>query len=158
FMTVWPTGVARPTASNLNFPAGRTEANSVTVKLGTGGKVDIYNESGSTDVIADVSGYFVGSDSIAPGGEYQPLDPIRILDTRTDGLGPLAFNEAVFLGRSFDFTSQGGPNFNPQIKAFVVTVTAVGPTAAGYLTAWDGGLNDLPPTSTLNFPKGANVP
>jgi hypothetical protein len=156
YITVYPTGVTRPTASNLNFPAGRTEANSVTVKLGTGGKVDIYNNAGSTQVIADVSGYFVGSDSIAPGGEYQPFDPIRLIDTRTDG-GPLASGDAVWVG--LDFNGDGtGPDVNAHIRAFAINVTAVGPTAAGYLTAWDGGLNDLPSTSTVNFPKGATVP
>lgn len=154
YLTVYPTGVTRPTASNLNFPKASTEANSVTVKLGTGGKVDIYHNTGSTQVIADVSGYFVGSDSIAPAGEYQPIDPIRLLDTRQPGTGgPLEFGGADFVGLHFD-----DPNIATHVKAFAVNVTAVGPTASGYLTAWDGGLNDLPSTSTLNFPKGATVP
>jgi hypothetical protein len=155
---VYPTGVTRPTASNLNFPAGRTEANSVTVKLGTNGQVDIYNNAGSTNVIADVSGYFVGSDTIAPQGEYQPFDPpIRLLDTRTpDGGGPLGFQDLLVDG--LDFNQQGGPDVNAHIRAFAINLTAVGPTASGYLTAWDGGLNDIPSTSTVNFPKGATVP
>jgi hypothetical protein len=157
FITAYPTGVTRPNASNLNFPAGRTEANSVTVKLGTNGQVDIYNNAGSTNVIADVSGYFVGSDSIAPGGEYQPFDPpIRLLDTRaTGGGGPLSFDQ--FLVAGLDFNG-GGTDVNAHIKAYAVNITAVGPTASGFLTAWDGGPNDIPSTSTLNFPKGATVP
>lgn len=158
YITVYPTGVTRPTASNLNFPAGRTEANSVTVKLGTNGQVDIYNNVGSTQVIADVFGYFVGSDSIAPGGEYQPIDPTRLIDTRTpDGGGPLAFGDAVFTGLNFN-TDGTGTDYNAHVRAFAVNVTAVGPTASGYLTAWDGGLSDRPSTSTVNFPKGATVP
>ena len=155
FITVYPTGVTRPTVSNLNFPKARTEANSVTVKLGTGGKIDIYNSAGSTQVIADVSGYFVGSDTIAPGGEYQPIDPIRLIDTRQPGQGPaLAPADKVFVGLDFNNTP-GDPNAH--VKAFAVNVTAVGPTASGYLTAWNGA-SALPATSTLNFPKGATVP
>ncbi|MDP8988341.1 MAG: hypothetical protein M3N11_08355, partial [Actinomycetota bacterium] len=57
-LTVWPTGSPRPVASNLNFTAGRTVANSVFVKTGTGGKVSIFNNSGSVHVIADVVGWY----------------------------------------------------------------------------------------------------
>ena len=47
YLTAFPTGVARPTASNLNFPPGWTGANAVTVPVGTGGQVDIYNHLGT---------------------------------------------------------------------------------------------------------------
>lgn len=60
FLTVFPTGTARPLASNLNFVAGQTIPNLVIVKIGTGGKVTLYNNLGSTVVIADVQGYFTG--------------------------------------------------------------------------------------------------
>src|SRR5262249_36297749 len=43
FLTVWPSLTNRPTASSLNFAAGFTGANSVTVPLGTNGQVDIFN-------------------------------------------------------------------------------------------------------------------
>lgn len=39
YVTVYPTGVPRPTASNINFPAGKTVANLVTVAVGTDGRV-----------------------------------------------------------------------------------------------------------------------
>src|SRR5262249_13089197 len=155
YVTVFPTGVTKPNASNLNFPANRTEANSVTVKLGASGKVDFYNNAGNTNVIADVTGYFAGDDTIAPGGEYQPFDPpLRLLDTRaTGGGGPLSPHGIVVDG--LNFNQQGGPDVNAHIKAFAINLTAVGPTASGYLTAWNGILNEQPSTSTVNFPKGA---
>jgi len=47
YLTVYPTGIPRPTASNLNFPAGWTGANSVTVPVGANGQVDIFNAAGN---------------------------------------------------------------------------------------------------------------
>ena len=48
----------QPTASNLNFVPGQTVANLVMVKVGTDGKVKIYNAAGQVHVIFDVVGYF----------------------------------------------------------------------------------------------------
>jgi hypothetical protein len=58
YLTVYPTGTARPLASNLNFVRGQTIPNLVIAKLGTGGQVTIYNNLGSTVVVADVQGWF----------------------------------------------------------------------------------------------------
>ena len=56
--TVFPAGVVRPLASNLNFAAGETVANLVIAKVGAGGKVSVYNAFGTADVIVDVMGWF----------------------------------------------------------------------------------------------------
>lgn len=58
YLTVFPTGTSRPLASNLNFVAGQTIPNLVIAKIGSGGKVTIYNNLGSTVVVADVQGWF----------------------------------------------------------------------------------------------------
>ncbi len=87
FLTAWPAGETRPLASNLNFSAGQTVPNLVVVKVGAGGKVSLYNSSGSTHVIADVSGWY-GASGAAVGSRYHPVAPSRLLDTRT-GLGAL---------------------------------------------------------------------
>jgi hypothetical protein len=58
YLTVYPTGTARPLASNLNFVAGQTIPNLVIAKIGSGGRVTIYNNLGSTVVVADVQGWF----------------------------------------------------------------------------------------------------
>jgi hypothetical protein len=60
FVTVWPSGTSRPMVSNLNTQPGNTQPNLVTVKLGANGKVSIFNSAGTTDVIADVAGYYRG--------------------------------------------------------------------------------------------------
>ncbi|KJY28793.1 hypothetical protein VR45_31520 [Streptomyces sp. NRRL S-495] len=51
-------GAPRPGTSNLNLLAGRTVPNHVTTPVGADGKVDVYNHVGSTDIIADLFGYF----------------------------------------------------------------------------------------------------
>ena len=55
---MWPAGRSKPTASSLNWAAGVTIPNAVTVKLGTAGKVSMFNLAGNVDVITDVAGWF----------------------------------------------------------------------------------------------------
>jgi hypothetical protein len=56
YLTVYPCGGEVPLASNLNFTAGDTRANLVTVRLGSNGEVCFYSY-GRTSVIADITGY-----------------------------------------------------------------------------------------------------
>jgi hypothetical protein len=60
YLTIWPAGTTRPVVSNLNFAPGAPVPNLVTVKLGSGGKVSIFNFAGTTHVLADVAGYYKG--------------------------------------------------------------------------------------------------
>ena len=59
FVSAYPDGTARPNTSNINFSAHQTLPNLVTVPV-VNGKVDLYNNSGTVDLLADVSGYFSG--------------------------------------------------------------------------------------------------
>ena len=56
FITVYPTGVGRPNASNLNYLVGQTVPNAVITRLGSSGSVCIYN-LGATHLVVDVAGY-----------------------------------------------------------------------------------------------------
>ena len=62
YLTVWPTGEPRPTASSINFATGQTVANLVIAKIGPAGSVSIWNSNdettGSVHVLADVVGGF----------------------------------------------------------------------------------------------------
>ncbi|GAA4263952.1 choice-of-anchor D domain-containing protein [Dactylosporangium darangshiense] len=157
YLTVYPAGVTRPTASSLNFPAGWTGANSVTVPVGTNGQVDIFNAAGNVHVIADVLGYYNAYDDTHPqvqasGGQYYPTQPVRLLDSRDPAFGgPLAPFEYVRI--PFNYTSKD----NFKIQALAVNITAVNPTMGGYVTAWNG-VGSPPTASTLNFTKGSVVP
>ncbi|MEH1124684.1 choice-of-anchor D domain-containing protein [Micromonospora sp. CPCC 206061] len=154
YLTAYPTGQSRPTASNLNYPKGWTGANSVTVPVGAGGKVDFYNHSGSTHVIADVVGFYAGSSSVmsslGTGNELIRTVPSRLMDTRTDGDGKLP--GGYWIRQAVDYGE-----WNSFIQAFAVNITAVSPGGHGYLSAWNGA-GDPPNTSTLNFSPGTTVP
>ncbi|MGD9996245.1 MAG: sulfatase-like hydrolase/transferase [Ilumatobacteraceae bacterium] len=74
FVTVFPAGVARPNASNLNYVTGQTVPNAVISRLGSDGTICLFN-SGSTHLIVDVTAYIVGSSPPGPGtacGEVAP--------------------------------------------------------------------------------------
>lgn len=57
-ITVWPHGAAQPTTSNLNLSPGRTVPNLVIVLVGPDGTIDLANNSGDVDLLADVVGFF----------------------------------------------------------------------------------------------------
>jgi hypothetical protein len=59
FLTVYPSGQGLPLASDLNFGPQETIANLDLVKLGSGGAIAVYNNQGSTDVVADVAGFYI---------------------------------------------------------------------------------------------------
>jgi len=58
----------------LNPSVGGAIANTITVGLGTDGKLDLYNGFGSVDLIADVSGYLLPGGDTAPHIEYDAIE------------------------------------------------------------------------------------
>ncbi|TMD48957.1 MAG: hypothetical protein E6I86_04935, partial [Chloroflexi bacterium] len=59
YLTVYPSGVSRPLASNLNFDAGQTVPNLVVVKVGADGNIVVFNGSnGTVEFIVDVTGWY----------------------------------------------------------------------------------------------------
>ena len=135
YITVWGDDTARPTASNLNFSPGQTVPNSVLAPVGANGKVDFFNGSlGTTQLLADVSGYYVGG-TPTTGGALQSVEPTRLLDTRLAGDTPLGTNEM----RPLKVTGATVPD---GASAVVLNVTVTQPTAGGYITVWGDGSSD----------------
>lgn len=58
FVTAWASGTARPFTSNLNLNGWQTASNASTPPLGADGNFRVYNAFGSTDILADLQGYF----------------------------------------------------------------------------------------------------
>jgi hypothetical protein len=66
FLTVSPTAPA-PVASDVNFVPGLIVANGDLAALSSAGSVNVFNHAGGTDVILDVSGYFVPAPTSVTG-------------------------------------------------------------------------------------------
>lgn len=150
---VYPASSAPPpTVSNLNVAAGATVANLVHVKVGDAGRVRLRNESGSVQLLADLSGYFRESAGDTTGGaSYVPVAPRRLLDTR-DERRPLIAGEVRRL--QVAGTSAGAP---ADATAVVLNVTAVGATRQTDIRVWPSRSSEPPTVSNLNPPPGRPV-
>ena len=154
FLTAWPTGRARPLASNLNYVTGQTVPNLVVVKVGDNGRISLYNNAGSAHVVADVAGWF-GVDGVAGASVYTSVVPARILDTRS-GVGAPAVPVGPASTLQVQVTGRGGVPATG-VAAVVLNVTATQPTATSFLTAWPTGL-PLPLAANLNYVPNLTVP
>lgn len=148
WLAAYPTGsrTSPPTWSNLDFAAGQTVSNLVTVQV-AGGKVSFYNGSGGTvQVIADLAGFY------GPGGlGFQPKSPVRVLDTRT---GTGAAKRPVASGTRLRLNLAG--KVPADTAAVVLNVTVTQPTGNGWLAAYPD-TTAKPGTSSLNFTRGQTV-
>ena len=153
FVTVWPTGISMTTTSSLNFVAGQTIPNAVIVRVGTGGKVSLYNGSGgAVHLVVDVSGYLRGGNP-SKAGAFGAVTPTRIADSRT----PLQLVGALGGSGTAELQISGqGPLPATGVAAVVLNVTAVSPTGGGYLTVWPSGIPRTA-TSSLNFQAGQTI-
>jgi hypothetical protein len=162
FLTVFPCGpTTQPNASNLNFTAGSTVPNAVTVRVGTLGRVCIYAGEFATDVIVDISGFYDGNLSAADLSGHTSVSPTRQVDTRAGQPANDAANKGkIFPGgvRQVNLKVNNGGILNTASGA-VLNVTAVDPEGAGYMTVFPGPCNQTPPNaSNLNYGPGQNVP
>ena len=153
YVTTWPAGEARPLASNLNFTPGQTVPNLVVVKVGAGGRVNLFNSAGTTHIVADVAGWY-GSYLASLGSNFKPLPPTRILDTRT-GLGGGPGKMGPGWPMDVQVTGRGGVPATG-VAAVVLNVTVTEPDAVSFLTAWPPHW-DRPLASNLNFGPGQTV-
>lgn len=149
YLQAWSAVGGPGTASVLNFAAGQTVSRSVVVPLDGLGRFAVANAgTGSSQLIADVTGYAVG-DGAAAAGDLVPLEATRLLDTRTAGGAPVAPGATVHI----PVVGHAGIG---SAAAVALQVTAVGGTSAGYLTTWSG-TGTLPGTSTVNYLRGQVV-
>lgn len=76
FLTVYPAGSARPTASSLNYVAGQTVANAVIATIGSGGAISIYSHFGQPNVVVDLTGWLADQSSTwGAAGTHHALTP-----------------------------------------------------------------------------------
>lgn len=136
YVTVYPCGSAVPGTSNLNFVAGQTVPNQVTVHVGDGGAVCAVTTA-ATHLIVDVDAAF----SAAGAALYQTVTPARLLDTRRGA--------RLTAGVPLELTVGGQAGVDADAVAVVLNVTVTQPARAGYVTVYPCG-SAAPLASNLN--------
>lgn len=147
YVSAWPAGQTRPSASILNWAKGGVVPNSTVLKVGTGGAIDIYNSAGSTNFTLDVSGYFGSS-----GQGMTVRSPARILDSRKS----IGLTGAWSAAQTRNLGVAGLAGVPPDASAVVLNLTATSGTASSYATAWPAG-SARPTASNLNWRTGQAV-
>ena len=160
YVSAFPTGGSVPLVSNLNLGAGDIRANLVTVKVGTGGKVTLFNAVGTVQLIADVAGYY---DASAPD-DFVPLTPTRIFDTRdgtynANGTAPIGAAAATSVQIAGTLTTSTGQVRVPaNADAAVFNLTGTSPSTSTYVSALTASPSQTPTISNINLRPGATVP
>ena len=156
YLSLWPTGQAKPLVSTLNSFGGIVVANAAIVPAGAGGAVSVF-VTNPTDVILDIDGYFDAAEG--PGAySFYPATPCRVADTRRPA-GPFG-GPSITARQSRDFDMPSGSCGLPATaKAYSLNVTVVPDPAVhylGYLTTWPAE-QPQPVVSTLNSWTGKIV-
>ena len=150
FMTVWPCGVARPLASNLNYVTGDVVPNGVIAPIGSNGKVCFFSQA-DTDLVVDVAGWFEGD-------AFVGATPLRLVDSReTSRVTPVAalvLKVADIAASTADGTATTIPL---NVGAVALNVTVVSPDAAGFVTVYPCDVA-RPLASNVNYTAGQIVP
>ncbi len=136
YMTAWPSDVARPVVSNLNYDVGNTIANSAVVRLPAAGTVDVFLYAPAQFAV-DVTGYFTETNGATEAGRFVPVDPVRVVDTRHGERG--AGDVVVPL-------PAGVPS---DARVLAVTLTSTQADGYGFLTAYPAG-SARPNASVVN--------
>jgi GH25 family lysozyme M1 (1,4-beta-N-acetylmuramidase) len=144
YVTVWPNGRPRPGVSNLNLVAGDVRPNLVTVQVGADRKVSLYNNAGSTNLLADLAGYYATDAT----GLYTAQSSLRVLDTRS-GAGALGPQTKITLDLSAKVPASA--------TAVTLNLTGVGATQPTFVSAWPTG-QPRPNVSSLNLNNGNATP
>ena len=150
YVFLGPNPTANPTSSTLYFPVGDNRATGVTLGLGAGGTLSATYVAGmgTTDLVFDVTGYFVPD---LTGATYVALTPARLLDSRLGNGLSGTFSDGV--PRTFQVTGRGGVPSNAVAVTGNLTVT--NQTWSGYVFLGPNPTAN-PTSSTLNFPVGDN--
>jgi len=151
FVTVFPCSADVPNAANLNYAAGDTIANSVTVKSSSSVCFSVYS---TVDVVVDVTAFEM------TGSNLETVVPARLLDTRPgyttidhqqEGAGALAADQVIEL----PVLGRGGVSANA--SAVLLNLAVDHPQAAGFITAYPCG-SPRPLAANLNYAADQTIP
>lgn len=144
YLTPYPTGGTRP-SNSFNYAGGVITSMSAQVKLSASGKMTIFNDNSTTNIVVDIQGYFTAAG--AGGAVFTPAAG-RVYDTRTAGNTVMGTNET----RPIQVAGVSGiPVMGSGIVAVVLTMTSLKSTSGGgNATVWADG-TPRPSTTAINF-------
>ncbi|MFB9665749.1 hypothetical protein HP467_01955 [Curtobacterium albidum] len=145
FFTPYATGGTRP-PNSFNYAGGGVATSmQAQVKLSSAGKLTVFNQDSTADLVLEVQGYFTAA---GKGGAVFTPGAGRAYDTRTGGNKAVGANET----RSIQIAGKAGvPVMGSGINAVVLTLTALKSTAgSGNATVWADGTT-RPSTTSINF-------
>lgn len=87
---------------------------------------------------------------------YYSVNPCRFIDTRTGSTGVITGEGTLAKNQSRSYTVRGSCGVPVGAKAIAYNITAVAPTATGFLQAYPAGTT--PTTSVVNFVASENTP
>jgi hypothetical protein len=163
FFTTWSGDGPAPMASTLNYTRGAVIPNMAIVPVswcdqcdgswdGQGGYPAIaVTTNVDAHVIVDVLGVFDDAE-LGEGLRFTPLAPTRIADSRSGHGLPAALGS--FTTGTVDVP---GDIVTPGTYGLALNVTAVTPTAHGYVSVWPAGVSQ-PLVSNLNTAPGQTLP
>lgn len=145
YATLWPTGLAQPFTSNVNFVLGDTRANLAIVPVGQDGSITVATSTGA-DVVVDIVGTFTNSSAPAStAGLFVPTPPTRVMDTRNSNPNSFTADSA----RTLISTGDSPVPAAPQVHAVLANVTLTQTAGTGFVTVWPGS-TPRPNVSTIN--------
>lgn len=148
YVTAYACNSAIPATSNLNFVRVGDTTNAGVIPVGDGRVC--FRSSQQTDIIVDISGWMTPS---APNG-FTSLAGMRLVDTRSgQGSSTLLAGQTI----AVQVADAGAPT-----AAVALNVTAVAPSADGFITVWPCGtaqpnVSNLNPTRGITRPNAVNV-
>ncbi|MEO5723905.1 MAG: aryl-sulfate sulfotransferase [Ilumatobacteraceae bacterium] len=147
FVTVYPCGSPRPSASNVNPRRLDPTANSVLVQLGPTRQVCMYTLT-SLNLVVDSTGWFGRF-----GAPFHEVSGERVLDTRTD-LRPDGQSGPLPAGTELRLPIAGAPlpgnNVPATAAAVALNITSTDAQRPGFVSVYPCG-TARPVTSTVNF-------
>jgi len=163
YVTDYPTGSARPATPTVTFAPSQTVANLAIVPVGIGGAISIYNDTGTTLPVIDVTGYFTDGVVSSTGGYFVPITSSRVVDTRfwqtTSYLSTQRLKTQKIAGQncvlSPAITLCGRVlvppvTAHPRPIAALLNITALPIGGSGYLTVFPAG-STTPSSSDISF-------
>lgn len=150
-LVAYADGTSVPGTSSVHFSAGANATNLAIIPV-TDGKIDLYNASGgAVDLLADVDGYYSNT-STAGGSLLTTVTPAQLFDSGGGSL--IGQPKQIPAGSTLGISVLGSDTVpTTSVKAVVLGVNTLAPTASGSLTAYADG-SARPAVTDASFTAG----